>query len=59
MNETVPRTPLWQMTDDQLRFLAEDELTQWDRRITAQMILDHRNEMPDGVRRGETEDDGA
>lgn len=33
------RTPLWQMTDGQLRFLVADDLTQWDRRKTAEMIL--------------------
>jgi hypothetical protein len=54
---TEQRTPLWQMTDEQLRFIADDDLTQWDRRITAKMILEKRNAPEPAVR--VDEEDGA
>lgn len=46
MNATEVGTPLWQMTDEQLRFIADDDLTQWDRRITAIVILENRAAPP-------------
>jgi len=39
----APRTPLWRMTDEQLRFIANDDLADWDRRKTAMSILHKRN----------------
>lgn len=42
MTETETRTPLWRMTDEQLRFIAQDELAEWDRRKTATAILHQR-----------------
>lgn len=35
----TPRTPLWAMTDEQLRAYVEDDLIEWHRRQTARMIL--------------------
>lgn len=38
------RTPLWRMTDEQLRAYAEDDLVDWSKRKTAEMILINRAE---------------
>lgn len=57
---TVTRTPLWQMTNDQLFFLAEDELTPYDRRMMAAEILGERlQDEPEYSVKVPVEDDGA
>ncbi len=43
MTVTDTRTPLWQMTDEQLLFIANDDLAEWDRRKTAVAILRDRD----------------
>ncbi len=44
MTATDTRTPLWRMTDEQLRAYVEDDLVAWDRRKTAEMILGNRHQ---------------
>lgn len=45
MQETeTPRTPLWRMSDEQLRFIADDILTEWNRRKMAETILINRHQ---------------
>jgi hypothetical protein len=48
MTETqTPRTPLWAMSDEQLRAYAEDEFVSFEKRQLAREILNARN----GLRR--------
>lgn len=41
---TNTRTPLWRMTDEQLRAYVEDNLVSWDKRKTAETILVNREQ---------------
>jgi hypothetical protein len=41
------RTPLWRMTDEQLRAYADDDLVPWDKRKTAAAILAERTFVPE------------
>jgi hypothetical protein len=44
MVETQTRTPLWRMSDEQLRFIAADPTQEWNRRKFAEMILLNREQ---------------
>ncbi len=57
--DAPPRTPLWQMTDAQLQFYADDELAPWDRRQTAKTILAGRVAPVEQYSIKVEEDDGA
>jgi hypothetical protein len=46
MSET-PRTPLWRMSDAQLRFIAADPTQEYNRRQFAEMILVNREQQRD------------
>lgn len=42
---TETRTPLWRMSDAQLRAYVEDDLVPWDKRKTAETILVNREQL--------------
>lgn len=37
-----PRTPMWAMSDEQLRCYAEDELVSYEKRLMARTLLNER-----------------